>query len=209
MKKMFSALALAATLAFGATSVQAAEEAEKAKPAAPAFANPFDASTWHNHDKEAKLNQTVAINPADPAFWMSFIDPKKHTVMHNGMTNPATYGQFMRPSFYMAMMNPATWMKWMNPASYQVAMEPATMAYWMQPGAYMHVMDPSSYMQAMNPENYTKMMAEARFDEWMNPASYNVAGTNGEAVPNFFNPAAWMQMFTAFGTPTASAEKKS
>jgi hypothetical protein len=205
MKKTISALALAASLALGATAGYAADDAKKT----PAFANPFDSSSWHNHDKEAKLNQTVAINPADPAFWMSFMEPKKHVVMHNGMTNPATYGQMMNPGFWMQTMNPATWMKWMDPASYKVAMDPATMAYWMQPGAYMHMMDMSSFTQAMNPENYTKMMAEAKMDQWMNPESYKVASADGEvAVPNFFNPAAWMSMFTAAATSATSTEDK-
>ena len=205
MKKTISALALAATLALGATTAQAADE-DKAEAK---FANPFDSSTWHNHDKEAKLNQTVDINPADPAFWMSFVEPKKHVVMHNGMTNPATYGQMATPGFWMQMMNPATWMKWMNPDSYKVVMAPATMAYWMQPGAYMHVMDFSSFMQAANPENYTKMMAEAKFDQWMDPKAYNIATADGEtAIPSFFNPAAWMGMFMAAAT-TATEEDKS
>ena len=220
MKKTISALALAASLALGATAGHAADDAKEknAAPAAnaaakeaPKLVNPFDSSTWYNHDKEAKTGQTVVINPADPEFWMKFMDPKKHVTMHNGLTNPATYGQMMSPSFYMQMMNPATWMKWMNPESYKVAMDPATMAYWMQPGAYTHMMDMSSVMQAANPENYTKLMADAKIDQWMNPASYKVASADGEvAMPSFFNPAAWMSMFTAAATPTASdADKKS
>lgn len=209
MKKTLSAMALAAAVALG-SSASIAAETEKANDSAgykhnaavetamTKFANPFDAKTWYDAGAHAKPGHTVEVNPADPDFWMKFAGPKTHTGMHMAFTNPATYGQMMNPNFYMQMMNPATWMKWMNPASYKTVMDPATMAYWMQPGAYMHAMNPAGYMQAMNPEAYTKMMAGAKPETWMNLSSYTPAkGAKGaETMPNFFNPMAWMNMFT-------------
>ena len=214
MKKTLSALALAASLALGANSAIAAEDttaagnAAKAETAMAKYSNPFDMSTWFSGDafKDAgghvKPGHTEKANVADPDFWMKWADPKSHTKMHMAFSNPATYGQMMNPSFYMAMMNPATWMKWMNPASYATVMNPATYAYWMQPGAYMHAMNPANYMQAMDPKAYTKMMSDAKVEQWMNPAAYTVGETSNStaAVPNFFNPMAWMGMFAAPGS---------
>jgi hypothetical protein len=68
---------------------------------------------------------------------MTLMNPVTHEATHEVMKNPANWGQFMQPQFYMQMANPANATAWMNPAVYQSMMNPAMMMSWMQPNTIM------------------------------------------------------------------------
>lgn len=157
------ALTVAFAVGLGATAVKAEEATTTTTTAAEGFSisNIIDPAKWHDGAGHVQEGITVAFNPADPASWMNFVNPKMHSKMHMAFTNPAQYGQFFTPKFYVDMMNPATWMKWMNPKSYAVLMDPNTYTYWMQPGAYTHAMEPTHYKQIINMDAYAKLGDEA------------------------------------------------
>ena len=119
------------------------------------FANPFNPDSWYdaseNHSHDIELAE---INPMDPDFWMSFIVPETHTLNHHRFTNPATYGEFMKPEFYMSMIDGEAWMKWLELDTYAPLVDLQTYAYWMQPGAALHIFDMSHYTQMAELDNY-------------------------------------------------------
>lgn len=204
-----AALASALTVGFGSaiaqdTTVETTPEAPvAAAPAAEApaaFANPFDISTWFDGTDGmdvAELGQPEAVNPAAPAFWMSFINPETHTKRHMQFTNPAQYAQFLSPGFYMQFANPQNWLAWVNPNSYAVLADTDTYTYWMQPGAYAHVLKADGYMQVANLDNYEAFTNPATYLQWMSPEAYDidevVEGTAGAL--SLMNPASWTGVF--------------
>ena len=206
MRKLIVSMLVAAGLVVGAAASIAAEEQAQAQQPATGTYNFFDPSTWTammapgatGHG--AQPGQTLAFNPAHPAGWAMFIDPKTHEQAHMAFMNPATYAQFMSPQFYMQFMDPNNMMAWMNPAAYATFMNPATYMYWMNPGAYTHMMNPALYMQPMNPAAYAAYMNPNTYMQWMNPAAYTLPTATAAAgtVPfNFFDPNAWAQMMPA------------
>jgi hypothetical protein len=201
-----------ATGLFGA-SVNATAAGTEAAPVQPqASMNFFDPSTWMTPGTAMpQAGATVQWNPANPAGWAMFIDPNQHGQAHMAFMNPATYGQFMQPNFYMQFANPQNWMSWMNPAAYSTFMNPATYMGWMNPGAWTHAMNPGAYMQWMNPAAYAPFMSPATYMQWMNPQAFAMpaAATTPGAI-NFADPNAWMKMFDPnalmqYGQPQAQA----
>ena len=156
-------LALAFAVGFGASAVNA-EETTTITPASigTALKNVIDPAKWHDDAGHVEPGFTVAFNPADPKSWMNFVNPKMHSKMHMAFTNPAQYGQFFKPKFYVDMMNPGTWMAWMNPKSYAVLMDSNTYTYWMQPGAYKHGIELSHYKQIIDMDAYAKLGEDAK-----------------------------------------------
>lgn len=170
MKMGIIGLGLVAVMAVGAVSAQTtgttetvaaprAAETTSAKGweiAGLRIANPFDSRTWYDASKDLELDQTetVAINFADPDFWMSLPRPVMHSKMHKSFVNPVTWAQFAKVETYTAMMDVNVWKKWLELDSYAVLIEPETYTYRMQPGAYMHAFDARSYAQMVNPAAY-------------------------------------------------------
>jgi hypothetical protein len=206
MRKLIASLIVAAGLTAGAAVTIAAEEGAQAPQAA--VPNFFDPSAWMGAygtaPQGAQAGQAMPFNPANPAGWAVFIDPKTHEQTHMAFTNPAQYAQFMTPQFYMQFADPNNMMAWMNPAAYAAFMNPATYMYWMNPAAYTHMMNPAMYMQFMNPAAYNAYMNPNTYMQWMNPGAYAMPATASTgAVPfNFFDPNAWAQM-----VPQASTEQ--
>ena len=171
MRKLIASLIVAAGLTAGAAVTIAAEEGAQAQQ--PAVPNFFDPSAWMGAYGTApqggQTGQAMPFNPANPAGWAMFIDPKTHEQAHMAFMNPAQYAAFM---------NPATYMYWMNPATYT------------------HMMNPAMYMQFMNPAAYNAYMNPNTYMQWMNPGAYAMPATaSAGAVPfNFFDPNAWAQM---------------
>ena len=171
MKMGIIGLGLVAVMAVGAVSAQTALPAPEAAGPAPApatttakgwevaglrIANPFDSRTWYDAARDLELDQTetVAINFADPDFWMTLPRPVEHSRMHKSFVNPVTWAQFAKVETYTAMMDVDVWKKWLEPESYAVLFEPETYTYRMQPGSYMHAFDARTYAQLMNPAAY-------------------------------------------------------
>lgn len=155
MKKHIISLGLAITLAVGAvTSVTA--ESTGLTVAGVRIANPFDSSTWWDgaSDQHLEETETIAINFADPDFWMSIPSVEKHSVTHKALLNPATWAQFAKPETYANMMDPEIWVKWAQPKTYAVFFDPQTYIYRMQPGAFLHILEPHHYEQLINPAAY-------------------------------------------------------
>ena len=208
MRKLLASLLVAAGLAAGTAVTVAAEEGTQAQqPTVPNFFDPSAWTAWMTPGAApyaAQQGQTVPFNPANPAGWAMFIDPKTHEQAHMAFTNPAQYAQFMSPQFYMQFADPNNMMAWMNPAAYATFMNPATYMYWMNPAAYTHMMNPAFYMQPMNPAAYNAFMNPNTYMQWMNPGAYAIPATaTTGAVPfNFFDPNAWAQM-----VPQASTEQ--
>jgi hypothetical protein len=198
MRKLIASLIVAAGLTAGAAVTIAAEEGAQAQQ--PTVPNFFDPSAWMGAygtaPQGAQAGQAMPFNPANPAGWAMFIDPKTHEQAHMAFTNPAQYAQFMTPQFYMQFADPNNMMAWMNPAAYAAFMNPATYMYWMNPAAYTHMMNPAMYMQFMNPAAYNAYMNPNTYMQWMNPGAYAMPATaSAGAVPfNFFDPNAWAQM---------------
>jgi hypothetical protein len=120
------------------------------------IANPLDSSTWWDGSTHLHLDKapTIAINFADPDFWMSIPDVEKHSLVHKSLLNPATWAQFAKPSTYTAMMDVNVWKKWAELDTYAVLVDPQTYTYRLQPGAFMHTFDARSYAQLANPSAY-------------------------------------------------------
>jgi hypothetical protein len=180
-----------------AAEAPAGAEATGQYPAQSQTMNWFDPSTWMTGGAYGGMQHGAGDfrwNPAHPAGWIVFMDPKAHPGAHWAFMNPATYAQFMQPQFYMQFADPSNWMAWINPASYMPLMNPATYMGWMNPAAYMHVVDPSMYMQAMNPGNYMAFINPLTYMQWLNPSAYAVPGlTTGGSTGgfNWFDPSAW------------------
>jgi len=159
-------LALALAVGFGATAANAEDVATTATAAKAAVGASIDTlmdpAKWHDGAGHVAAGSTVAFNPASPTSWTNFINPKMHTKMHMAFTNPAQYGQFFKPKFYVDMMNPATWMAWMNPKSYSVLLDTNTYTYWMQPGAYKHAIELGHYKEIINMDAYAKLGSDAK-----------------------------------------------
>jgi hypothetical protein len=151
--------------------------------------NPFDFNSWFGGSGAVQAAPTAQMNPLDPNFWGSFVNPKTHEGMHMIYMNPAQYTQFMTPEFYAQFMNPMTYMAMMNPQSYASFMDPNTWMYWMQPDTYTHMMDMSMYAQMMNPAAYMSFMNPALYAQWMNPAAYT-GFMDAEQFAQWMNPAA-------------------
>ena len=216
MNMKLPAIALVGALTVSLGSAMAAEtpaaptapEAPEAPAAAPfaledalGIVNLFDSSTWYDGAGEVETGTVEAINPASPAFWMSFIDPKTHTKRHVQFTNPAQYAVFMNPGFYTQFMNPSNWMAWFDVRNYAVLADGSTYTYWLQPGAYMHGMDPKYLAQAMDIKNYMPFVNPVTYMQWMDPAAYNIGGV-AEGTVNFFNPMSWAETFQTAGNAT-------
>ena len=171
-------LALALAIGFGASAVNAEETSTTASSTLAAAGESIqaiiDPAKWHDDSGHVAPGSTVAFNPASPESWLNFINPKMHTKMHMAFTNPAQYGQFFKPKFYVDMMNPATWMAWMNPKSYAILIDTNTYTYWMQPGAYKHATEIAHYKELINIDAYTKLGAD------MKAGAAEVVATDGE-----------------------------
>ncbi len=160
MKMSIIGLGLAAFTVLGAvSSVTAESEANGWNVAGVRIANPLDSSTWWDgaHDLELDNVETVEMNLADPEFWMAIPSVDKHSVLHKGVLNPASWAQFAKPETYAKMMDINIWMKWAKPETYSVLVDPQTYVYRMQPGAFLHVFDAHSYAQLMNPAAYLEI----------------------------------------------------
>ena len=155
---------LALGLGFGASAVNA-EETTSSKVVAAAdetIKTIIDPAKWHDGAGHVEPGITVAFNPMSPTSWTNFVNPKMHTKMHMAFTNPAQYGQFFKPKFYVDMMNPTTWMSWMDPKSYTVFTEADTYKYWLQPGAYKHATEITHYKELINQDAYAKLGADMK-----------------------------------------------
>ena len=219
MHKFILSMLVAAGLAVGTAVTIAAEEATTAQPpatqqpVAPAI-NWFDPNAWMagmvpgTAPQGVQPGATTQFNPAHPAGWAAFIDPRTHEQSHTAFMNPGQYAQFMSPQFYMQFADPNNMMAWMNPAAYSTFMNPATYMYWMNPNAYAHMMNPALYMQFMNPTAYNAYMNPNTYMQWMNPAAYAMpAATTTGAVPfNFFDPNAWVQNMPQVTPQTAQQQ---
>jgi len=167
MKLRALALGLTAVVALGGASAETTEidttaKAEAWTIAGVRVANPIDPSTWYDGAGDHMVGKKmIAINPADPDFWLGFVKPDTHSHVHATFTNPATLGQFLKPETYANMMNPSVWVKWMKPTTYAPLVDAQTMAYWVQPGAYTHIMDIRMYSQMIDPANYGALFNEA------------------------------------------------
>lgn len=159
MKMGIFGIGLVAAMALSAVSAGSAEtdvEAQGWNVAGVHIANPFDSSTWYDGSTDLELDkaETMAINFADPDFWMSIPSVEKHSVVHKSILNPVTWAQFAKPETYTAMMDVNVWKKWAELDTYAVLVDPQTYTYRMQPGAFMHTFDARSYAQLANPSAY-------------------------------------------------------
>jgi len=161
MKNSLFGLTLATITALGVASTAA--ETSGWNIAGVNIANPLDSKTWYEAADEAVLDasEPVAINPTDPDFWMSLVDPKTHSVMHRAFLNPRSWAQFAKVETYSNMMDPQVWVKWAKPETYAVLVDPQTYTYRMQPGAFMHTFDAHSYAQLANPSAYLEILTTA------------------------------------------------
>jgi hypothetical protein len=177
-KNKLSTLIAAAILTITTVS-QAADEVPTETPVAEVQTNPVlevvNPAQWFGGFPNTESSQTTVINPAHAATWMQMISPEGHQNMHQAMTNPANYTQFMQPQFFMQMMNPQNMMSWMNPATFQAMMDPKTMSHWMQPANVMNEMNPALYSNLMNPASY---------GAFMNPATYMAAMAGANSCDN-------------------------
>ena len=132
----------------------------------------MEPSTWFQNAPAG--GYTMKFNPAHPAGWAVFINPRTHTASHMAFTNPATYAQFMTPEFYMQFMNPKNWLAWLNPKSYETFLDVNTYAYWMTPHAYIHALNPDNYTQAFSLANYEPYVALETYAKWFELNSYSI-----------------------------------
>ncbi|MDU8928761.1 hypothetical protein RXV86_15320 [Alisedimentitalea sp. MJ-SS2] len=183
MKRIFSALAVAAAVFAGTTATHAAEEADTAAPLevyGVRIGNPLDASTWWSgHESPHGGMEQLAINPIDPTFWIAFIDPKRHGQAHMTVMNPASMKQLMEVETYTNMMSMDVWAKWVALDTYAPLIDLQTYAYWMQPGAYTHFLDTAQFEPMLDVSNYTVVMHTAMdtagLSEWVH-AGVELAG---------------------------------
>ena len=160
MNKNIMAIAIVAALGMGVNGANAEEsKSEGWQIGGVRIANPLDSSTWWE-GPEAGHKEEITINFADPDFWMSIPNPKKHAIIHGAMTNPATWAQFLDIKTYTNMLDTEVLAKWINPNTYEVLGDPQTYAYWIQPGAYKHLADVDHYAQLINPEAYNKVLEQ-------------------------------------------------
>ncbi len=115
--------------------------------------NPIAPSTWWDANK-AETGAPIAINPVDPELYMNMVNPEAHSKMHGGITNPATWAQFMKIDTYANMMDLAVWGKWIEAKTYAPLADAETYTYWMQPGAFAHQLNLEHYKNMIKPENY-------------------------------------------------------
>ncbi len=208
----FKSLAAAAGLALLTSTGAFASDATPTKTASAQssvtdmFTGYFDTSSWHDAAGHVEPGKVEAFNPMKPNDWAKIIKPEMHSKMHMSATNPAHYGQYMAPGFFMQFADPAAWMTLANPASYneliQVASDPKTLQYWMQPGAYMHGFNPAAYTQMFNPASYMQMATVA---------TESMTSDKGWGSYNAFNPFHWMKQMSASmtaATKTAATEPK-
>ncbi len=156
--------------------------------------NPMDPSTWMKHH-----GGQMRINPAHPATWLVFMDPKAQHIAHLTFTNPANFPQFVQPQFWMQFANPNNWVAWVNPSSYAMLFDPATYMGWMQPGPWLHFIDPGMYVQLLNPSAYTPFMNPEVYMKWMNPAAYALPAAispSDTSLLRWFYPNTWIQSLT-------------
>jgi hypothetical protein len=142
----------------------------------------FAAETTDGQVPAIQAAPAVVINPASPATYMGFMNPATHKGYHDAVANPAQWGQFMQPQFYMQMANPAVMAQWMNPASYQVMMNPGTYMAWMQPATVMNEMGsfPFTMMNPATMTGATAQMGDAAGQNWFDMSAWT----------NMFQPAA-------------------
>ena len=197
------AIFVAILLLFSTAAAYAADfTAPQAGQAQLHMANPLDPSTWMKHH-----GGQMRINPAHPATWLVFMDPKAHHIAHSTFTNPANFPQFVHPQFWMQFANPNNWMAWVNPASYAMMFDPATYMGWMQPGPWLHLLDPGMYVQLMNPSAYTSFMNPEVYMKWMSFGSYTIppAGSSGDiSGMKWFYPNAWIESLAPGTAPQPS-----
>jgi hypothetical protein len=159
MKMGFIGVGLVAAMTLGAVSAKAVEVDGAKKGweiAGVRIANPLDSMTWWDGSTDLGLDKapTVAINFADPDFWMALPEPGTHSLMHKSFVNPVTWAQFFKVDTYTAMMDVDVWKKWGKLETYAVLADPETYTYRLQPGAFMHAFDARSYAQLVNPAAY-------------------------------------------------------
>ncbi len=150
--------------------------------------NPIDPSTWwdaHENDTGAP----IAINPLDPELYMNMINPKAHSKMHGGITNPATWAQFLKVDTYANMMDLAVWGKWIEAKTYAPLADAETYTYWMQPGAFTHQFNLDHYKNMIKPENY---------GEFINATVSNF-GYEFKTPSDLFSATEWSNSITAKG----------
>lgn len=181
MKKIIATAAIATTLVFGTTAVNA----EGYQIAGVRIANPFDSATWWEGAKHQD-GESIEMNFVDPDFWMAIPDPKTHSVMHGAFTNPATYGQFMKLDLYKKMVDTDVLKKWIEAETYDVLLDPQTYAYWMQPGAYQHLLNFEHYAQIVKPEAYGSLL-----DDMVGTVGYTF-----NAPSDLLSPSGWMNAIT-------------
>ncbi len=162
-KTALFAAGIAAALALTVTATNSRETNASGEDAGPSIygvkiGNPINPATWWDGSEGTEhAAMGVKVNPMDPTFWMSFIDPKTHSTMHHAFTNPATYAQFTEVKTYTNMMDFDAVKKWVQPGTYAVLIDPQTYAYWMQPGAYTHIVKPSNYASLIDVSAYREV----------------------------------------------------
>lgn len=160
MKKTILAIAIAATTFALSTAGAVAEEKQvetatnEIRIEGIRIGNPIDPSTWWDASAGKETGAPVAINFADPEFYMNIINPKKHSSMHGAFTNPATWAQFMKIETYTKMMDVNVWAKWADVKTYKPMLDLQTYAYWMQPGAFAHQLNTEHYAKLADPAAY-------------------------------------------------------
>lgn len=178
MRKYFSAAALTAILALGAgvSGAIASSEHDHSQHQHRSDADILlgQPSTWFKNAPQG--GYTMKFNPAHPAGWAIFLNPKTHTAAHMAFANPATYAQFMTADFYAQFLNPNNWMAWFKPSNYATYLDPHTYAYWMTPHAYVHALNPKNYVQAVNGANYLPLVSAETLMSWFQLENYNVLG---------------------------------
>ncbi|GEM_PF-4460397 len=166
MKHSIAGTFLAAAVSFGSAAVPAENISSDGnwRIAGVRIANPFDPATWWDGGEGMDHSKpvTIAINFADPDFWMKIPNPKTHSMMHAAFTNPETWGQFTKLATYAKMTDRQVLKKWLKLDTYAVLVDPQTYAYWMQPGAYGHLIRIENYAQLVNTSAYRQLWATAK-----------------------------------------------
>lgn len=154
MKKIILALTATTFLTAG-VNVASAQEAtsEGWNIGGVRIANPIEPSTWWDAS-EGETGAPIAINFMDPEFYINIINPKKHSAMHGGFTNPETWAQFMKAETYVNMMDYSVWAKWIEAKTYEPLLDLQTYAYWMQPGAFAHQLNTNHYAKLVDLKAY-------------------------------------------------------
>lgn len=198
MRKIILSLGVSAALLFGIAATSVEENETKSfevagfsitNPLANVrFGNPIDPSTWW--EGAEATDAPLVFNFADPEFYINIINPKTHSNIHKGITNPETWAQFMKLETYTNMIDTKVWAKWFQAKTYDPLLDAQTYAYWMQPGAFGHHLEADRFTNLINPDAYAtivdamlsnvgysfKIPSDAlSFDGWMNSVTESSA----------------------------------